>query len=119
MKTWRLSKMTALFGIISLFMLSPFGMTKTELATSPEAVRPLTVGAKLPDAQLWDLDGKEVSLESIAANKRSILVFYRGGWCPYCNTHLGKLKSIEEEVLEDDEEKCIKMINPGISKQVK
>ncbi len=27
-----------------------------------------------------------------------VLVFYRGGWCPYCNTHLGELKAAETEL---------------------
>ena len=29
-----------------------------------------------------------------------MLVFYRGGWCPYCNTQLGNLVKIEQEIID-------------------
>jgi peroxiredoxin len=29
------------------------------------------------------------------------LVFYRGGWCPYCNLHLANLAQIEDQVLAE------------------
>ena len=32
--------------------------------------------------------------------KRTILVFYRGGWCPYCNLHLAALGEAEKELLD-------------------
>lgn len=34
------------------------------------------------------------------AKKPTILVFYRGGWCPYCNLHLGQLQKIEAELIK-------------------
>jgi peroxiredoxin len=27
----------------------------------------------------------------------AILVFYRGGWCPYCNLQLSELRLVESE----------------------
>jgi peroxiredoxin len=32
--------------------------------------------------------GEPVRLYSVLANEFVVLVFYRGGWCPYCNLHL-------------------------------
>ena len=29
-----------------------------------------------------------------------ILSFYRGGWCPYCNSHLAALSEVEEEIIK-------------------
>ena len=37
----------------------------------------------LPDAQ-----GRCVRLQSLLRQGPVVLVFYRGGWCPYCNLHL-------------------------------
>ena len=34
------------------------------------------------------------------SKKPTILVFYRGGWCPYCSSHLSDLYSIEKELLD-------------------
>jgi peroxiredoxin len=44
------------------------------------------------------LGGKEVSLKTLIAQKPSVLIFYRGGWCPYCNLQMGQLVNIEPEL---------------------
>ena len=49
------------------------------------------VGAKVPEVRGRDLDGKDVSLSSVYANGPILLIFYRGGWCPYCNTEIHSL----------------------------
>jgi peroxiredoxin len=46
----------------------------------------IPVGQKVPDIHARDLDGKDVSLSSLYAKGPILLVFYRGGWCPYCST---------------------------------
>jgi peroxiredoxin len=32
------------------------------------------------------------------AGKPTVLIFYRGSWCPYCNLHLSNLVTVEEEL---------------------
>lgn len=32
--------------------------------------------------------------------KPSIILFYRGGWCPYCNRQLAELKNIEQDLVD-------------------
>ncbi len=32
--------------------------------------------------------------------KPTVLIFYRGGWCPYCNTQLAGLREIETQVVQ-------------------
>jgi peroxiredoxin len=65
-----------------------------EFATQPAQVRPLLIGSALPDAALRDLDGKSTTLRTAAAGKPTVLVFYRGGWCPYCNLQLSDLRKV-------------------------
>ncbi|PIR15628.1 MAG: antioxidant AhpC [Elusimicrobia bacterium CG11_big_fil_rev_8_21_14_0_20_64_6] len=65
---------------------------------SPSEVRPLLIGAAAPDASLRGLDGKAVTLKKRLAGKPTVLVFYRGGWCPYCNLHLKELKDIQKDL---------------------
>ncbi len=48
----------------------------------------LGVGAVAPDFILPDVQGQCTRLYSLLKDGRVILVFYRGGWCPYCNIHL-------------------------------
>jgi peroxiredoxin len=62
-------------------------------------VSPLLIGEKAPNALLRDVAGKQDSLLHIISRKPTVLIFYRGGWCPYCNVHLAELQAIEKEIL--------------------
>lgn len=61
---------------------------------------PLLIGEKAPGIVLSDANGKPDSLFIIFSKKPTVLIFYRGGWCPYCNVHLAELKGIAEEVVK-------------------
>ena len=66
-------------------------------APNSDAVRPALIGTQLPAASVRDVDGQPFDLGAAVAKKPTILVFYRGGWCPYCNTQLaGLAKSAAE-----------------------
>jgi NAD(P)-dependent dehydrogenase (short-subunit alcohol dehydrogenase family) len=45
-------------------------------------------GALAPDFMLPDAQGRCVRLQTLLRQGPVVLVFYRGGWCPYCNLHL-------------------------------
>lgn len=70
------------------------------LPQSAEETRPLAVGARAPDAKVRTLEGEEVSLAKLLDGQRAAVIFYRGGWCPYCNAHLSQLKKAETELLD-------------------
>src|SRR6202451_564902 len=44
--------------------------------------------AGAPDAELRDVHGAAPTLYAAAGSGTSVLVFYRGAWCPYCNIAL-------------------------------
>ena len=67
------------------------------LPANEDAVRPLAVGAQAPVAVLDSLEGASVNLAEVFAAKPTILIFYRGGWCPFCNRHLASLADSEIE----------------------
>jgi len=48
----------------------------------------VAVGDVLSDFTLPDATGQDVSLSELVTDGPAILVFYRGGWCPYCNIQL-------------------------------
>ena len=70
------------------------------VATNADEVHPILVGMKVPDVTLTEVDGKPVRLYSFLEKKPTVLVFYRGGWCPYCNLQLSGLHDIESKVLQ-------------------
>jgi peroxiredoxin len=51
----------------------------------------IAVGQRVPDISALDLDGKQVSLAEFYKEGPILLAFYRGGWCPYCNTEIHAL----------------------------
>lgn len=59
---------------------------------------PLKVGDSIPDVKLRTEDDKEVSLRKLVSEKPTVLIFYRGGWCPFCNRHLQSLAGIEDDL---------------------
>jgi peroxiredoxin len=60
-------------------------------AQVPEGVA--EVGTRLPDAELLAVDGSPLSLAEALGDGLSVLVLYRGAWCPYCNITLRTYQS--------------------------
>lgn len=69
------------------------------IASSAAAVHPLAVGATAPAVTVKTSDGKSFDLGAALAEKPTVLVFYRGGWCPYCNLQLSELARFEPKFL--------------------
>ena len=65
-----------------------------------EDISPILIGETLPNANFQNVEGETVQLKAILEEKPTILVFYRGGWCPYCNVQLSGLVEIEEDIIE-------------------
>ncbi|VUD68941.1 Putative peroxiredoxin bcp [Thalassocella blandensis] len=68
------------------------------ITEDPNNVCPIKVGQSLPSLILQDVEGKPFDLNKAVAKQPTVLIFYRGSWCPYCNTHLGELKTIEGDL---------------------
>ena len=71
-----------------------------QIAPKAEDVSPLLIGETLPKSDLKDPNGNKVKLSDIIAKKPTVLVFYRGRWCPYCNAQLSGLGLIESDILK-------------------
>ncbi len=46
------------------------------------------VGEQAPNFNLINVHGQTVSLDELRAAGPVVLIWYRGGWCPYCNIQL-------------------------------
>ncbi len=64
----------------------------------PEDISPLLIGEKIPMLVLRKSSGEAFDLNKSVAQKPTILVFYRGGWCPYCTKQLSGLQEIEKDL---------------------
>lgn len=65
---------------------------------NPELVRPVLPGMKAPAFSLTAADGSNYTFNPDELEKPVVLIFYRGGWCPYCNRHLAELRTVESEL---------------------
>ncbi len=78
--------------LLGLLLLPP--PLLAQFAERAEDVHPLLPGSAAPSAGLQRLDGSEVEFRQLLDGKPTLLVFYRGGWCPYCNIQLSALRKL-------------------------
>lgn len=88
-----------LLGLAILFICIA-GCNGGNIASSAEEVIPLEVGQEIPDVTLKDPFGNDADLRNLISKKPTLLIFYRGGWCPYCNAHLSQLAEVEEQLYD-------------------
>lgn len=63
-----------------------------ERLRSTGAVPGIEVGTVAPLFELADGTGATVRLADRLERGPVVVVFYRGGWCPYCNIHIAELR---------------------------
>jgi peroxiredoxin len=73
------------------------GETEKLVATGI-AERALGVGDQFPDAELMDAHGNQVSLGGLLQNGPTIINFYRGEWCPYCNLEINAFQKMLPDI---------------------
>jgi peroxiredoxin len=68
-----------------------------EVGMRPDGVG-LAPGAR-PDAfSVRDPEGAAVASADLLAAGRTLVVFYRGGWCPFCSFQLRELAAVHDEI---------------------
>ncbi|WP_137222561.1 peroxiredoxin-like family protein [Shewanella sp. MEBiC00475] len=86
--------------VATALTLTSFASVAKPIASDENNVMPLLNGHQIPAITLQDVDGKAIELSNLMAQKPTIFFFYRGGWCPFCNSQMGQLKAIEPKLLE-------------------
>lgn len=74
------------------------GLSGQSLPENSMGVHPLPIGAMVPDIGLVSAAGDSVDMKFILNGMPTVLVFYRGGWCPYCNRQLADLAVVEKDL---------------------
>ncbi|MFC5045871.1 peroxiredoxin-like family protein [Aquimarina hainanensis] len=74
------------------------GAAIEQLRTEKILAQALKKGNKIPEITLPNANGKQVSVQDILKEKKVVLSFYRGGWCPYCNLELKALQNVLPEI---------------------
>ncbi len=72
----------------------------SNLPVSADAITPLGTGDLAPSFSVQTVDGENFEFDASSISKPVVLVAYRGGWCPYCNTQLSELRHVIPEIRE-------------------
>lgn len=85
---------------LTLLLLFSLLKSFSQIAALPEDISPLLIGETLPNEIILNDKDEQVNLYTILQAKPTVIVFYRGGWCPYCNAQLSALGDNETEILK-------------------
>lgn len=70
------------------------------LPASAAETTPLKTGDRAPGFTVRTVDGKPYVFDPDNLENSTILISFRGGWCPYCNMHLSELRTVIPEIRE-------------------
>lgn len=81
---------------LPVLLLAMVGATAAagEAAPNAQSVQPLETGMLAPTFMVITAAGEPLEINPAETGKRQLLIFYRGGWCPYCNRHLKALRNV-------------------------
>ena len=78
------------------------GAVFAQVPTNAADVRPLLPGADAPSFEATDAYGRTFVFDPAALERPAVLIFYRGGWCPFCSLYWAELRKVEDELLALD-----------------
>lgn len=76
------------------------GVVRPVVAERAVEVQPMNIGETIPNIALRRPGGMAVQTRDVVARRPTVLVIYRGGWCPYCTRHLQELAEVEPKLRE-------------------
>lgn len=86
--------------LIFLTVLNSAVYAQIAVPKSANDIAPLLIGEKIPNVILKTSENKDADISELLKKKNTVLVFYRGGWCPYCNMHLQALAEAEKQIID-------------------
>lgn len=93
-----MQRFTYLCGIVGLAVTLN---ASADIPTDPKQVHPLPVGTEAPPFAGTMTDGQVRHFAPHGYQRPTIVIFYRGGWCPYCNMQLSDLRTVEPKLKEE------------------
>jgi peroxiredoxin len=84
-----------LIGLVGLLASVP---ALSGIPDSPQQVQPLAVGTRAPIFSARTTEGSLRTFGPDSYKKPLVVIFYRGGWCPYCNAQLSDLHLVEPKL---------------------
>jgi peroxiredoxin len=70
------------------------------LPSKAEDISPLQAGDRAPAFTVRTVEGNPYHFDPDNLERPTILISFRGGWCPFCNMHLSELRHVIPELKE-------------------
>lgn len=71
-----------------------------QLPASAQETTPLKTGDRAPSFTVRTVDDVPFDFDPAQLERPTILISFRGGWCPYCNMHLSELRTVIPQIKE-------------------
>jgi len=84
--------------LIALFIMTSTIAAEMNIASGPEETNPLKAGDHAPDFTVYNVDGSPYIFDSDKLEHTTLIITFRGGWCPYCNVQLQDLRTVLPEI---------------------
>jgi peroxiredoxin len=84
-----------------------FASDQAALAERGVPAGAVAVGDKLAPFALSDATGQIRTLDELTADGPAVIVFYRGGWCPYCNV---TLRTYQRDLLPQLDARSVRLV---------
>lgn len=86
--------------LLAIVGIAAWMSVRADVPTDPALVNPLPVGTHAPVFAGTRTDGTVRAFSPEAYARPTVVIFYRGGWCPYCNMQLSDLRLVEPQLRE-------------------
>jgi peroxiredoxin len=65
----------------------------------PHNVTPIEINTAAPKFVAKEVDGRTFRFDPTSLRQPTMIIFYRGGWCPYCNAQLQDLHTVVPQIV--------------------
>jgi len=84
--------------LFCLFLLINVWVSAQQIYPTPTSIVSLKNNDSVPVFSTMNINNQAIDSKTLFTQKPTVLIFYRAGWCPFCNTHLADIQSIEEQI---------------------
>jgi peroxiredoxin len=87
-----------LASLLALVLFTTHVQAELNIANSAEETKPMMAGEMAPDFTVYNVDGSAYHFDADKLERTTVLITFRGGWCPYCNTQLQELRNVLPDI---------------------
>lgn len=74
------------------------GHADVPVAESADLIQPLSTGESAPRFLVQTVAGESLDFNPEALERPVLILTFRGGWCPYCNTYLSEMRNVIPQI---------------------